>query len=181
MNKAIELSVNNNQTLFLTQASSDGDTILNCYDGDKMTYECSIPAGDMVMLLNFYRYVKRYDIQNDFINPSGKNHDDQQQPTPAGSAAQEQQPRKEAAPAAQEEPAAAAGSEAPSNDYCDNYKKLYKAADKQLRKETREHWTKCHEQNIENGRNDMIIFSGKILAAITAAEIEEAAQQLQQH
>lgn len=166
MNKAIELSVNNNQTLFLTQTSSDGDTILNCYDGDRMTYECSIPAGDMVMLLNLYRYVKCYDIQNDFINPSGKNHDET---------------RKEAAPAAQEEPAAPAGSEAPSNDYCDNYKKLYKAADQQLRKEAREHWTKCHEQNIENGRNDMIIFSGKILAAITAAEIEEAAQQLQQH
>ena len=175
MNKAIELLVNNSQTLFLTQTSSDGDTILNRYDGDRMTYECSIPAGDMVMLLNLYRYVKRYDIQNDFINPSGKNHDDQPQPTPAGSAAPEQQPRKQA------EPAAAAGSEAPSNDYCENYKKLYKAADKQLRKETREHWTKCHEQNIESGRNDMIIFSGKILAAITAAEIEEAAQQLQQH
>lgn len=172
MNKAIELLVNNSQTLFLTQTSSDGDTILNRYDGDRMTYECSIPAGDMVMLLNLYRYVKRYDIQNDFINPSGKNHDEQQQPRKAGSVNQDQPPRKEAAPA---------DTETPSNDYCENYKKLYKAADKQLRKETREHWTKCHEKNIESGRNDMIIFSGKILAAITTAEVEEAAQHMQQH
>ena len=32
-----------------------------------------IPAGDMVMLINFYRYIKDNDIQNDFINYNGKN------------------------------------------------------------------------------------------------------------
>lgn len=67
--------VNNGDTLFLTQVSKDGDTTLNRYDGDRETYEATIPAGDMVMLLNFYRYVKRNDIQNDFINPYGKNTD----------------------------------------------------------------------------------------------------------
>ena len=65
--------VNNGDTLFLTQVSKDGDTILSKYDGDRETCETTIPAGDMVMLLNLYRYVKRNDIQNDFINPTGKN------------------------------------------------------------------------------------------------------------
>lgn len=73
MKNGIELEVNNGQTLFLTQISNDGDTILDRWDGDKMEYERSIPAGDMVMLLNLYRYVKDNDIYNDFINPEGKN------------------------------------------------------------------------------------------------------------
>ena len=72
MNKGIEIEVNNGQTLFLTQVSKDGDTILNRWDGDKMEYERTIPAGEMVMLLNFYRYVKDNDIHNSFINPEGK-------------------------------------------------------------------------------------------------------------
>ena len=67
--------VNNGDTLFLTQVSKGGDTMLNRYDGNRETYETTIPAGDMVMLLNLYRYVKRNDIQNDFINPYGKNTD----------------------------------------------------------------------------------------------------------
>lgn len=69
----IILDVNNGDTLFLDQVSKDGDTILSRYDGDKMEYERTIPAGDMVMLLNLYRWTKDNDIQNDFINPYGKN------------------------------------------------------------------------------------------------------------
>lgn len=73
MPKGIVLDVNNGQTLFLSQVSKDGDTILDRWDGNKMEYERSIPAGDMVMLLNFYRYVKDNNIRNDFINPEGVN------------------------------------------------------------------------------------------------------------
>ena len=69
----IILDVNNGDTLFLDQVSKDGDTILSRYDGDKMEYERTIPAGDMVMLLNLYRWTKDNDIQNDVINPYGKN------------------------------------------------------------------------------------------------------------
>ena len=76
MNKGIEIEVNNGQTLFLTQVSKDGDTILNRWDGDKMEYERTIPAGEMVMLLNLYRYVKDNDIYDSFINPKGKNKED---------------------------------------------------------------------------------------------------------
>jgi transcriptional regulator with XRE-family HTH domain len=75
MPKGIVLDVNNGQTLFLSQVSKDGDTILDRWDGTKMEYERSIPAGDMVMLLNFYRYVKDNDIYDSFINPEGKNNE----------------------------------------------------------------------------------------------------------
>ena len=73
MPKGIVLDVNNGRTLFLSQVSRDGDTILDRWDGTKMEYERSIPAGDMVMLLNLYRYVKDNDIYDSFINPEGKN------------------------------------------------------------------------------------------------------------
>lgn len=76
MNKGIEIEVNNGQTLFLTQVSKDGDTILNRWDGDKMEYERTIPAGEMVMLLNLYRYVKDNDIYDSFINPEGNKKED---------------------------------------------------------------------------------------------------------
>lgn len=76
MKKGIELSANNNTTLFLTQTSADGDTVLSKYDGEKTTFECAVKASDMVMLINFYRYVKRNDIRNAFINPNGKNVDE---------------------------------------------------------------------------------------------------------
>lgn len=76
MGTKIILEVNNSDTLFIDQVSRDGDTILSRYDGDKMEYERTIPAGDMVMLLNLYRWVKDNDIQNDFINPYGKNKEE---------------------------------------------------------------------------------------------------------
>lgn len=76
MGTKIILEVNNGNTLFLDQVSKDGDTIVSRYDGDKMTYEYTIPAGDMVMLLNLYRWTKENDIQNDFINPYGKNKEE---------------------------------------------------------------------------------------------------------
>lgn len=76
MKKGIELEVNNGQTLYLTQTSRDGDTILNKWDGHNMRFVKAIPAGDMVMLLNLYRYVKDNDIYDSFINPEGKNKED---------------------------------------------------------------------------------------------------------
>lgn len=37
------------------------------------TNDIEISNGNMVMLFNLYQYIKRNDIQNDFINPYGKN------------------------------------------------------------------------------------------------------------
>lgn len=69
----IEMPVNNNGTLFLTQISKDGTCNLWKWDGEKTTTERVISGGDLVMLLNLYRYIKDNNIQNDFINPNGKN------------------------------------------------------------------------------------------------------------
>ncbi|MFQ9049102.1 MAG: hypothetical protein ACLR62_01455 [Coprococcus sp.] len=62
--------VNNGEKMELIQRGHDG-TVLIC---DKSASKTDfIPAGDMVMLVNLYRYIKDNDIQNDFINYNGKN------------------------------------------------------------------------------------------------------------
>lgn len=64
--------VNNRGTLELIQRGHDGTVLIA---DDSMSKTEFIPACDMVMLINLYRYVKDNDIQNDFINPNGKNHE----------------------------------------------------------------------------------------------------------
>lgn len=63
--------VNNGETLELIQRGHDGTVLIS---DDSMSKTEFIPAGDMVMLVNLYRYIKDNDIQNDFINSDGKNH-----------------------------------------------------------------------------------------------------------
>ena len=65
--------VNNGMTITLTQEAHDGDVVLIRGEGGTRTPERTIPACDMVMLLNLYRYIKDNDIRNDFINPNGRN------------------------------------------------------------------------------------------------------------
>lgn len=68
--------VNNGGTLELIQRGHDG-TVLVCNSSESIEPDKKsnhIPAGDMVMLINLYRYIKDNDIQNDFINPNGKNN-----------------------------------------------------------------------------------------------------------
>lgn len=75
----ITYNVNNGRTLELLQRKRDGEVTVihrNARGEDEAIRRSeldTIPAGDMVMLINFYNYVKRYDIKNDFINPNGKN------------------------------------------------------------------------------------------------------------
>ena len=64
--------VNNGQTITLVQEKHDGDVIVIRDEEGKRIKERIIPAGVMIMLLNFYRYIKDFDIQNDFINPGGR-------------------------------------------------------------------------------------------------------------
>lgn len=66
--------VNNGGTLELVQRGHDG-TVMIMGTNSHLSKTQYIPNGDMVMLINLYRYVKDHDIQNDFINPNGKNHD----------------------------------------------------------------------------------------------------------
>ncbi len=66
-------AVNNGGTLELIQRGHDGTVLIT--GTDSMSKTEFIPSGDMVMLINFYRHIKDNDIQNDFINPDGKNHE----------------------------------------------------------------------------------------------------------
>lgn len=55
-------------------------------------------------------------------------------------------------------------------DYYKQYAVRYMIADETTRKASKDHWTKCHARNIASGREDLIIFSAKILAAIALAD-----------
>lgn len=66
--------VNNNGTLELIQRGHNG-TVMIAGTNSHLSKTQYIPNCDMVMLINFYCYVKDNDIQNDFINPNGKNHE----------------------------------------------------------------------------------------------------------
>jgi uncharacterized transporter YbjL len=78
MINTISYNTNNGGKLELVQRFHD-DNVLIINKDSKDNHE-SIPdneafisAGDMVMLINYYRYVKQNNIQCDFINPNGKN------------------------------------------------------------------------------------------------------------
>ena len=70
----LSFKTNNNGILNMIQHEIDGKVIVKRLEKDK-EYKTitTIPAGDMVMLVNLYKYIKENDIQNDFINPHGKN------------------------------------------------------------------------------------------------------------
>lgn len=58
--------------------------------------------------------------------------------------------------------------------YYETTRERYKNASPEMRAATRDHWTKCHRQNIESGRPDMIIFSAQILAGYDLIDADEA-------
>lgn len=78
MNK-LTYFVNNNGTMEISQSELDGKAIVHTFhnynDFSDTTNDIEISAGDMVMLINLYRYIKENDIQDDFINPNGKNQE----------------------------------------------------------------------------------------------------------
>ena len=49
----------------------------------------------------------------------------------------------------------------------------YRAASPELRAASKAHWIKCHRQNLESGRRDMIIFTAQILAQIAIVDNEK--------
>ena len=67
------IEINNKRKLFISQTYYNNSINVATYDdNNEFESEYSIPAGDFVMLLNLYRYLKDNDIRNDFINPNGK-------------------------------------------------------------------------------------------------------------
>ena len=51
-------------------------------------------------------------------------------------------------------------------DFYDRYERMYRSADAELKKQSKEHWLNVHKQNLESERDDLIMFSGQILARI---------------
>ena len=70
----LSFKTNNNGILNMIQNEIDGKVIVKRLEKDR-GYKTitTISTGDMVMLVNMYKYIKENDIQNDFINPHGKN------------------------------------------------------------------------------------------------------------
>lgn len=60
-------------------------------------------------------------------------------------------------------------------NYYKTYYDRYLAADARTRAESKAHWIACHKKNIASGRDDLIVFSGQILAEIALAENKLAA------
>ncbi len=70
----LSFKTNNNGLLNWVQNEFDGTVHINEIGSDKKYKNiATIPNGDMVMLFDLYQYIKENDIQNDFINPAGKN------------------------------------------------------------------------------------------------------------
>jgi len=68
-------SINNAGKLELVQRGHDGTVLIidSSRENQEERKSDYISAGDMVMLINYYRYIIDNDIQNDFINPNGIN------------------------------------------------------------------------------------------------------------
>lgn len=80
MANIISFNINNNRQLRMIQRQHDGKILCTTDDHTPIGAQSSdnidfISAGDMVMMLNYYRYIKSNDIRHDFINPNGKNEE----------------------------------------------------------------------------------------------------------
>ena len=70
----LSFQTNNGGILNMIQHEVDGNIIVKRLEKDNGYKQIAeIPAGDMVMLVNMYKYIKENDIRNDFINQYGKN------------------------------------------------------------------------------------------------------------
>lgn len=68
--RAFSFPVSGGQMYLLEQEKHDAPVVARIVGEGKET-RYSIPAGEFVQLLNLYRYVKRFNLQDDFINPDG--------------------------------------------------------------------------------------------------------------
>lgn len=73
----IELEINNGRTMRIKQSNEDkirDGVALEIIDyNGEIDRRDLIDAGDFVMLMNYYRYIKDNDIKDDFINRNGLN------------------------------------------------------------------------------------------------------------
>lgn len=70
--------VNNNGTMIISQEKPDSKVIVHTYHNfnnfSNKDNDIIINSSDMVMLINYYRYIKDNNIKCDFINPNGTNN-----------------------------------------------------------------------------------------------------------
>ena len=55
-------------------------------------------------------------------------------------------------------------------EYYERYFYNYIQASPEIRKASKEHWQRVHVENMKTGRDDLILFSGKMLGSIIQAE-----------
>lgn len=76
----IDIRINNGRTMRIVQNESDknrnGIGIETLDKNGNLEERELIDEGDFVMLINYYRYIKEYDIKNDFINRNGINNEE---------------------------------------------------------------------------------------------------------
>ena len=58
-----------------------------------------------------------------------------------------------------------------TTNYYATYAIRYYEADQQTRNDAKRHWQECHADNLRSGREDLIIFSAKMLGSIEMAEM----------
>ncbi|MBR3742290.1 MAG: hypothetical protein IKN04_17850 [Clostridia bacterium] len=71
MKRIFTFAVNNGGTLSMTQTEDNGPVQIESTN-QPSSAPAEISAGDMVMLINLYRHIKRNNIQDDFLNCAGK-------------------------------------------------------------------------------------------------------------
>lgn len=70
-------NTNNNGMIALVQRGHNGTVLImdsSCSNQEERKSDY-ISASSMVMLIDYYRHIIDNDIQNDFINPNGANHE----------------------------------------------------------------------------------------------------------
>lgn len=76
----IDIRINNGRTMRIVQTETDknrnGIGIETLDENGSLEERELIDEGDFVMLINYYRYIKEYDIKNDFINRNGINNEE---------------------------------------------------------------------------------------------------------
>lgn len=75
--ETLSFKTNNKGILNMMQNEVDGTiSVKELKEDNGYNKVIDIPAGDMIMLINMYKYIKENDIQNGFINPTGKNKEE---------------------------------------------------------------------------------------------------------
>lgn len=69
----ISFEINNGQQMTFEQSQHDDYVIVTKANGNNKEIQAVIPAGDFVMMFNYYQWVKHNNIKNDFLNPYGTN------------------------------------------------------------------------------------------------------------